>query len=172
MKLQSRLHSKEGRNFGLVLAGLNIPIMGVNSLTQRIVPPPKYNVDRLVECSIIRNTKVENLFVIERGEPVLEDIPFDEAIQTLVENTDDAYGFPPFRQMAPSIVIGTDDYAELRRKERAILVQAMANIRVRRLGSNTFSWADDIAGLLRGTAPPIVAGTPVTGNAVVQPVTA
>jgi putative flippase GtrA len=149
LKLQSRLHSKEGRNFGLVLAGLNIPIMGINSLTQRIVPPPKYNVDRLVECNVIRNTRIENLFVIERGEPVLADIPFDEAIETLVENTDDAYGFPPFRQMAPSIVIGDDDYAELRRKERQILVQAMTNIKVRRLASNTFSWAEDIAGLLR-----------------------
>jgi putative flippase GtrA len=160
LKLQSRLHSKEGRNFGLVLAGLNIPIMGINSLTQRIVPPPKYNVDRLVECNVIRNTHIENLFVIERGEPVLEDIRFEEAIDTLVANTDDAYGFPPFRQMAPSIVIGDDDYAELRRKEREILVQAMKNIRVRRLGSNTFSWAEDIATLLG--ASPIAAQQPHT----------
>lgn len=189
LKLQSRLHSKEGRDFGLVLAGLNIPIMGINSLTQRIVPPPKYNVDRLVECNVIRNTQIENLFVIERGEPVLEDIPFDEAIQTLVENTDDAYGFPPFRQMAPSIVIGDDDYAELRRKERQILIQAMSGIRVRRLGSDTFSWAEDIAHLLRGepvleegsaslsqpsqaavatqpTAAPPAADPPATGPAV------
>ncbi|MDQ1743408.1 MAG: hypothetical protein QOE23_1747 [Pseudonocardiales bacterium] len=149
LKLQSRLHSKEGRNFGLVLAGLNIPIMGINSLTQRIVPPPKYNVDRLVDCRVVRHTQVENLFVIERGEPALADVAFDEAIETLVANTDDAYGFPPFRQMAPSIVIGDDDYAELRRKERAILERAMSNIRVRRLASNTFSWAEDIAGLLR-----------------------
>jgi putative flippase GtrA len=149
LKLQSRLHSKEGRNFGLVLAGLNIPIMGINSLTQRIVPPPKYNVDRLVDCRVVRNTRVENLFVIERGDPMLADVAFDEAIETLVANTDDAYGFPPFRQMAPSIVIGDDDYAELRRKEREILVQAMSTIRVRRLASNTFSWAEDIATLLR-----------------------
>ncbi|MEO7262551.1 MAG: glycosyltransferase [Jatrophihabitantaceae bacterium] len=175
LKLQSRLHSKEGRNFGLVLAGLNIPIMGINSLTQRIVPPPKYNVDRLVECSVIRNIQIENLFVIERGEPVLADIPFDEAIQTLVDNTDDAYGFPPFRQMAPSIVIGNDDYAELRRKERQILVQAMSNIRVRRLGSNTFSWADDIANLLRSPhadgqqAAEVSAASAATQPAIQQP---
>jgi dolichol-phosphate mannosyltransferase len=153
LKLQSRLHSKEGRDLGLVLAGLNIPIMGVNSFTQRIVPPPKYNVDRLVPCSIIRNTKVDNLFVIERGTPILEDIPHAEAIQTLVDNTDDAYGFPPFRQMAPSIIIGADDYDELRRKEREILVAAMTNIRLRRLGSETFSWADDIAALLNQESP-------------------
>lgn len=181
LKLQSRLHSKEGRNFGLVLAGLNIPIMGINSLTQRIVPPPKYNVDRLVECSVIRNAQIENLFVIERGEPVLEDIPFDEAIQTLVENTDDAYGFPPFRQMAPSIVIGDDDYAELRRKEREILIQAMTNIRVRRLGSNTFSWADDISSLLQDetadtqqtaeVVPTVPLTSPTAAPAVDPPVT-
>ena len=148
LKLQSRLHSKEGRNFGLVLAGLNIPIMGVNSFTQRIVPPPKYNVDRLVDCQVIRHTKVENLFIIERGQPALSEISSLDAIQTLVDNTDDAYGFPPFRQMAPSIVIGQDDYAELRRKERLILTSAMANIRVRSLASDSFSWAQDIAALL------------------------
>jgi dolichol-phosphate mannosyltransferase len=148
LKLQSRLHSKEGRQFGMLLASLNIPIMGINSLTQRIVPPPKYDVDRLVDCTVIRNTRVENLFVIERGTPGLSDIGFDEGIQTLVENTDDAYGFPPFRQMAPSIVIGADDYAELRRKERALLRTAMSNIRMRRLASDSFSWADDIAALL------------------------
>src|SRR6185437_9312193 len=103
---------------------------------------------RLVECNVIRNTTVQNLFVIERGAPKLVDIPFDEAIETLLENTDDAYGFAPFRQMAPSIVIGEDDYAELRRKERNILIQAMSTIRVRGLASNNFSRADDIATLL------------------------
>jgi glycosyltransferase involved in cell wall biosynthesis len=153
LKLQSRLHSKEGRQFGLVLARLNIPIMGVNSLTQRVVPPPKYNVDRLVECRIIRTTQVDNLFIIERGAPALDDVPFDEAIETLVENTDDAYGFPPFRQMAPSIVIGQDDYGELRRKERDILCSAMGNVRVRRLSSDTFSWADDIATMFTAAEP-------------------
>lgn len=169
LKLQSRLHSKEGRNFGLVLAGLNIPIMGINSLTQRIVPPPKYNVDRLVDCRVVRSTQVENLFVIERGDPVLADVPFAEAIETLVANTDDAYGFPPFRQMAPSIVIGDDDYAELRRKEREILVQAMRTIRVRRLGSNTFSWAEDIATLLGGETAGRAERSQATGVAAVAP---
>jgi dolichol-phosphate mannosyltransferase len=160
LRLQSRLHSKEGRNFGLVLAGLNIPIMGINSLTQRIVPPPKYTVDRLVDCATVRTTRIENLFVIERGPADLADLPFDETIQTLVENTDDAYGFPPFRQMAPSIVIGDDDYAELRVKEREILTAAMSDIRARRLASDDFSWCDRIAELLApgpGTDAPSVA---------------
>ncbi len=152
LQLQSRLHSKEGRQFGMLLASLNIPIMGINSMTQRIVPPPKYDVDRLVDATIIRRTTVRDLFVIERGEPGLVDIEFTEGIDTLVENTDDAYGFPPFKQMAPSIAIGAADYAELRRTERRLLESAMGNIRMRRLGSDTFSWAEDIAALLGANA--------------------
>jgi dolichol-phosphate mannosyltransferase len=175
LQLQSRLHSKEGRQFGMLLASLNIPIMGINSLTQRIVPPPKYDVDRLVEATIIRHTTVRDLFVIERGEPGLHDIEFTEGIDTLVENTDDAYGFPPFKQMAPSIAIGQADYAQLRVKERSLMEEAMRNIRMRRLGSNTFSWAEDIATLLSSTtttsasdgrqAPPVLTSRPAAASA-------
>ena len=154
LQLQSRLHSKEGRQFGMLLASLNIPIMGINSITQRIIPPPKYDVDRLVDCTVIRNTTVHDLFVIERGEPGLANIEFTEGIDTLVANTDDAYGFPPFKQMAPSIAIGAADYAQLRRTERSLLEQAMRNIRMRRLGSDSFSWAEDIAELLGSTPAP------------------
>jgi hypothetical protein len=122
--------------------------MGFNSLTQRIIPPPKYNVDRLVECTIKRQTVIENMFIIERGAPGTREVDFDDALETMIENTDDAYGFPPFRQMAPSIVIGEDDYAELRRKERAIMASALQNFRVRNIASDDFTWADRIAEML------------------------
>ncbi|MEO5833536.1 MAG: glycosyltransferase [Nakamurella sp.] len=148
LKIQSRLHSKEGRDFALLLARLNIPIMGFNSLTQRVIPPPKYTVDRLVRCSIQRETQINDLFVIERGTPSLTEICATEALETLVVNTDDAYGFPPFREMAPSIVIGADDYLELRHKEKAILTAAMTGVRVRGLASDNFTWAEQIAELL------------------------
>jgi dolichol-phosphate mannosyltransferase len=153
LKIQSRLHSKEGRDFALLLARLNIPIMGFNSLTQRIIPPPKYTIDRLVDTTIATRTQVKDLFVIERGKPALYDIGSAEALETLVVNTDDAYGFPPFREMAPSIVIGQDDYDELRRKEKAIMTAAMTNVRKRGIASDDFTWADRIAGLLAAEHP-------------------
>jgi hypothetical protein len=149
LKLQSRLHSKEGRQFGMLLASLNIPIMWINSMTQRVVPPPKYAVDRLVDCSIVPATDVRDLFVIERGAPEIADLSFDETIETLITNTDDAYGFPPFRQMAPSIVIGEDDYLTLRQKERNLIVEAMSGIRARRIATEDFSWCDHINTLMR-----------------------
>ena len=148
LKIQSRLHSKEGRDLGMLLAKLNVPIMGFNSLTQRIIPPPKYAVDRLVECTIAPTTMVENLFVIERGPAAVGPLAFKDALETMVVNTDDAYGFPPFRQMAPSIVIGDDDYHELRRKEKAIMAQVLGNIRARHVATDDFTWADRIPELL------------------------
>jgi dolichol-phosphate mannosyltransferase len=119
-----------------------------------------------VDCTIARSTRVDNLFVIERGAPSLYEIEPDAALETLVVNTDDAYGFPPFREMAPSIVIGADDYQELRRKERVILTSAMQNVRVRGISSDDFTWADRIAALLGPNAAPD--GATVASNSVAK----
>lgn len=144
LRLQSRLHSKEGREFALLLSQLNLPIMGVNAFTQRIVPPPKYAVDRLLPCEIVPESKISDLFVIARGELGSGELAEEEATATLLENTEDAYQFPPFRQLAPSIVIGEDDHLVLRGKERAILESALSRIRARWLSTTDFSWADRI----------------------------
>src|SRR4051794_14663217 len=50
LQFQSRLHSKGGRSIALTLSRFNLPIMGINAITQILVPPPKYSVDRLVGC--------------------------------------------------------------------------------------------------------------------------
>ena len=60
------------------------------------------------------------------------------------DSTEDAYQFPPFRQLAPSMVIGGADHDELRRKERAILTSALENLRCRWISTPDFSWADEI----------------------------
>lgn len=148
LRLQSRLHSKEGREFALLLSQLNLPIMGVNAFTQRIVPPPKYAVDRLLPCEIVHESKISDLFVIARGESATGELSDEEATATLLDNTEDAYQFPPFRQLAPSIVIGEDDHLVLRRKERLILQSALGRMRSRHLSTSDFSWADRIAMLV------------------------
>jgi hypothetical protein len=149
LQLQSRLHSKEGRQFAMLLSRLNIPIMGVNALTQRIVPPPKYTVDRLLPCTILPETTVSELFVISRGEHGSGDLSRADAMRTLLANTEDAYQFPPFKQLAPAVVIGGDDHDELRRKERAVLASALGALRCRWVSTPDFSWADEIPRALR-----------------------
>jgi glycosyltransferase involved in cell wall biosynthesis len=148
LRVQSRLHSKEGRSLALVLARYNLPIMAINSITQIVVPPPKYNVDRLVPCSTRSSTTVQDLFLIERGADRIGDVALDQTVDELMVNTADAYGFPPFQYLAPVIMLGDEDYAELQRRERAVLTSAVARMRTRRIASNSFGWADTIPALL------------------------
>lgn len=148
LQIQSRLHSKGGRSIGIALARFNLPIMGINALTQILIPPPKYTVDRLVPCRLTSATRVRELFIIERGTPRLADLDSRDALEQLIVNTDDAYGFPPFRYLAPAISIGGQTYQQLRRTEREILAGFLSHLRVRTLASNTFSWADEIPGLI------------------------
>ncbi len=148
LQIQSRLHSRGGRSIGMALSRFNLPIMGINALTQMLIPPPKYTVDRLVPCQITDATRVRELFIIERGSPRLADLDKRDALTQLLANTDDAYGFPPFRYLAPAISIGSQDYHELRAAERNILAGFLANVRVRTLASDTFGWADEIPHLI------------------------
>ncbi len=148
LNVKSRIHSKGGRSVGLGIGNHNLPIMTANSLVQMLVPPPKYPVDRLVRCELTESVRVQELFIIERGDPELSDVSTDCALDELLENTDDAYGFPPFRYFAPALVIGGEAYEQLRAHESRILQRALASIRVRRMASNSFSWADEIPALL------------------------
>jgi dolichol-phosphate mannosyltransferase len=148
LAVQSRLHSKSGRSAGSRLADMNLPIMALNAFTQAIVPPPKYMVDRLVPCKFAASTRVRELFVIERGPSAMEELDHDRAIDILLENTDDAYGFPPFRFFAPAIAIGGEDYVRLRERERELVTKFLADVRVRRLARDDFSWADAIPELV------------------------
>ncbi len=150
LAVQSRIHSKAGRGVGLAMGNVNLPIMTANALTQILVPPPKYGADRLVACELLESVQVSDVFVIERGAPTLEEIPTAQALEELVENTDDAYGFPPFRYLAPVLVIGGEEHDRLRERERTVLASALGQVRVRRMGSDCFDWADRIPGLVGG----------------------
>jgi dolichol-phosphate mannosyltransferase len=148
LQIQSHLHSKGGRSLGMLLSHFNLPIMSINALTQMLIPPPKYSADRLVRCRMTSAVRVRDMFIIERGPYRLADVDHSAALEQLIANTDDAYGFPPFRYLAPAIAIGGRDYRQLRQAERDILDGFLAHVRVRVLASDSFGWADDIASLV------------------------
>jgi hypothetical protein len=153
LRIQSRLHSKEGRGFAMKLAESNVPIMTINGWTQRAVPPPKYHVQRLVTCELTSTTTIDQLYIIERGEPHHSVVPKSDAMVELLENTEDAYGFPPYRYLAQALTVGGHSYDELREQERLILASAMESVDIHRLGSNDFTWADQIAAELASDGP-------------------
>ena len=69
LAVQSRVHSKQGREFALLLARLNIPIIAINAVTQILVPPPKYMIDKLVPTvTYSDHGKVDRIFIIGRGD--------------------------------------------------------------------------------------------------------
>ena len=68
LAVQSRIHSKEGRQFALLLARLNIPIIAINAITQILVPPPKYMIHDLVPSATLqRHRQGRRIFIIGRG---------------------------------------------------------------------------------------------------------
>jgi dolichol-phosphate mannosyltransferase len=150
LSLQSRVHSRKGRSIGSRLGEMNLPIMALNAVAQAIVPPPKYMIDRLVPCQFARATTVHDLFVIERGPAELEELNLKCAAEIMLENTDDAYGFPPFRYFAPAIKIDGRNYRALREREAELLTQFLRTVRARRLVRDDFSWPDAIARLTAG----------------------
>lgn len=151
--IQSRIHSKDGRQFALLLARLNIPIIAINAITQILVPPPKYMIDQLVPTARYKDTgRVRQIFIIGRGPEDEEQLSHEQAMATLLANTEDAYGFPPFSIMERAITLRSrnlrkgkkQDISFLRNRERAILSDFLSNMWVSRLTSPNFGWADVI----------------------------
>ncbi len=161
LSIQSRLHSKSGREVGRSLGERNIPIMTMNSVVQAVVPPPKHRIDALFDCEVGGRAPIRNVVLMERGPEQLETVPLEEAARRLIENTDDAYGFPPFATFGPRIRIGDDDYAALRRKEVELLTQAISGARRWHLQVPGHEWADRLPSIIDGTAPvPVGPGHP------------
>ena len=152
LSIQSRLHSKSGRQVGRALGERNIPIMTMNSAVQALVPPPKHRIDDLFDCVVGGRAPIRNVVLMERGPEHLLPLEVDEAVRRLIDNTDDAYGFPPFATFAPRLRIGDDDYASLRRKEVELLTQAISGARRWDLQVPGFGWADVVSTVIDGTS--------------------
>ena len=149
LAIRSRVHSKQGRSAGHALGRLNVPIVTINAWVQLIVPPPKYHVQSLIDCDLTDRAPIDSVVIMERGAPPLAEEPaFGFTIDRLLDNTDDAYTFPPFASLAPLIAFGELDHVALRARERELLERAVSNawrVRVRVAGHN---WSELIPSLV------------------------
>lgn len=140
---QSRVHSKGGREFAFKLAQMGIPVATLNTIVQIICPPPKYHVGRLVpgvRCEPVG--KVERLWIITRGVDGSRELEHEEALETLLENCADAYGFPPYDSLERLMLSTSDD--DLRVAEAEIIRSALRDVPARELSSSHMGWAEDI----------------------------
>ena len=137
--LQSRVHSRAGRRLGQLIARFGLPAATINAAVQWIVPPPKYGVERLVPgVSLASHAWLESFVVIERGGLGERALDHDEAVSVLVENTDDAYNFPPYPYIEHFLHSGNG--RDLRAIERQIVDAALAGIPAHVLRSETMDW--------------------------------
>jgi putative flippase GtrA len=154
LPLQSRLHSRAGRRIGLLLARTPMPMASINMMIQAVVPPPKYNVQRLVpSAKMSQKAKLAGLFVIERGGKGDRALGQEEAVEIVLENCEDAYGFPPYNNIA-GFLYGSNG-TDLRRVEQGIITQAIAGLPSTLLRSDNYDWAERIVHKLEQNGAPV-----------------
>jgi dolichol-phosphate mannosyltransferase len=150
--VQSRLHSRSGRRFALILARTHLPAATINALIQRLVPPPKYHVERLVPgVAVAPGARLAGMVVIQRGglgEVVLSE---DEALETLMTNCEDAYGFPPYSAIEGSL--RRRNGSDLKQVERSIVASALSGLPASLLRSETMDWWCRLPGVVSGWTP-------------------
>ncbi|HEX6034324.1 MAG TPA: glycosyltransferase [Anaerolineales bacterium] len=150
LQFQSRLHSKSGRKVGLNLSKSRLPAATMNAIVQMLVPPPKYMVHRLIPKATYTNqAKLAGAVIIERGPEFEEILDHQQAVETFVNNAEDAYGFPPYPILAKSLSEWNGQ--DLHPQEQAIVEEALRTVRAVRLRDPKFNWWQRL---------PVIAQTP------------
>jgi dolichol-phosphate mannosyltransferase len=146
---QSRLHSRNGRRFAMLIAKLRIPAATLNAVVQFLVPPPKYHVERLIPTAqIAPEARLTGLVVIERGGLGDAKLHEAEALEILLANCEDAYGFPPYAQIEG--FLHSRNGHDLKAAERAIIEGALRGIPATVLRSETMDWWERMPGVVNG----------------------
>jgi dolichol-phosphate mannosyltransferase len=139
LQFQSRLHSKSGRKVGLNLSKSKLPAATMNAIVQMLVPPPKYMVHRLIPKATYANfATLSRAVIIERGEEYVEALQHQQAVETFVNNAEDAYGFPPYPILADSLSHWNGQ--DLHLQEQSIVDEALKTIPTIRLRDPKFNW--------------------------------
>jgi hypothetical protein len=155
--LQSRVHSRSGRQFAFFLTRSGLPVATINAIVQLLVPPPKYHVERLVP-GVVKATeaRLAGMFVIQRGGEGVTRLDGREALDILLENCEDAYGFPPYQQIEH--FLHSRAGRQIRRQERAIVEAAFDTLPSTLLESSTMDWYARLPTLIApgASVPPVL----------------
>jgi dolichol-phosphate mannosyltransferase len=139
LPFQSRIHSRSGRRFAFLISKTHLPAATINMITQMLIPPPKYFVNKLVpKVKVASKANLSRMFIIERGEEGIRPIENSEAMEVLLQNCEDAYGFPPYENLKEFLYMNGD--LDLREKEQEIIRKAVGELPATVIRSSTFDW--------------------------------
>jgi hypothetical protein len=141
LKVRSIVHSKGGRQMMRMLGTHNVPIFTLNTIGQVLIRPPKFKIEDLLQpVKIIERTRVRVLFFLEKGGEETLALPTEKALKKAVENSDDAFLFPPYKDMLNYISIEGRNAAELLAEEKRMLEAFLSNITCMVIKSDSRSW--------------------------------
>jgi dolichol-phosphate mannosyltransferase len=143
LPFQSRIHSKSGRHAAFFISKTHLPAATINMIVQMVVPPPKYYVQKLVpKVKLAGLGSLTGMFIIERGEEAILPMQNSEAMEVLLENCEDAYGFPPYEDLKEFLYF--HEGVDLREKEHEIIRQALGTLPATVIRSSTMNWWSQI----------------------------
>jgi hypothetical protein len=112
-----------------------------------IVPPPKYHVARLIPgVDVAPSATLAGLMIIQRGGTGEESLPEAEALSILMENCEDAYGFPPYHTIEG--FLHSSNGSDLRAMERQCIASAFRGRPSTLLRSSTMDWAERLPAVI------------------------
>ena len=143
LKLRSMVHSKKGRELMRKLGNWNVPIFTINALGQKFISPPKFHIDDLLQDVSLRvRTKVYDLAFLEigvEGEHTTN-IGSETATIRAVKNSDDAFLFPPYKEILKYLSIDGRSANELLEIEKDRLGEFLSNINCTVIKSENRFW--------------------------------
>ena len=148
LRVQSRLHSREGRQAGMWLSKIRMPAATMSAIVQWLIPPPKFMVDKLVPgAQLTDRSKLEQIVLIERGPKSERELAETEKLDILIANAEDAYGFPPYPFIAEQLSCwqGKDLHEEEKRLVRGA-IQEVPGVLLRR---DDYSWFERLPQLIQ-----------------------
>jgi dolichol-phosphate mannosyltransferase len=139
LPIQSRIHSRTGRKVASFINDTILPAATINMMMQMVVPPPKYFVNKLLPSVKLRqNANFSGMFIIERGGDGTTAITNEEALQILLSNCEDAYGFPPYNDLKDFLYHYNG--VDLRSIEQGIIRQAFGGLPATVVRSKKLDW--------------------------------
>jgi len=141
LRLRSFVHSKGGRSFMHRLAKYNVPIFTFNVVGQLIIKPPKYDIRSILNDANFRNsTAIDSVYFLQRDGNECINLETGSALATALNNSDDAFLFPPYQDLLDHINIKGRSANALLSEEKRILKIFLSSLNCFTLKSDTRSW--------------------------------
>ncbi len=125
------------------LGNRNVPIFTINTIGQTIIRPPKFRIEDIVRQrpKIIPKATVDSFFFLERGgKEEIVPIAKDEALTKAIENSDDAFLFPPYKDILRYLNINGASASDLLLLEKNMIAKLLDKIDTKIVRSESRSW--------------------------------